>query len=253
MVAVVTRNYWTDAKCAKAFWGQHDLPPFRKLIADTLDWADPRAGERWLDLGCGGGALTRHIWERTAGQVAEIVGLDCAEQNHVQYGKLRQILATNRITFLCHNFSDGLELFPDESFDHAISGLSISYAEYWDENRQAWTQAAYDRVLEEVERVLRPGGRFVFSVNVPEPSWGRVGWSSLSSLFSSKKPLLWLKNSWRMMRYGVWLKQQARLGRFHYLPHQEITAKLQACGYVNVEHRLSYAKQAYVFRAIKPK
>ncbi len=77
MLAVAT-NYWPDAKCAKAFWAQHDLPPYRQLLADTVEWADPSAGERWLDLGCGGGAITRAIWERTGGTVAEVVGADCA-------------------------------------------------------------------------------------------------------------------------------------------------------------------------------
>src|SRR5262249_37692805 len=64
MTVSTARNYWTDARCAKAFWGQQELPAYRRLLADTLDWAAPAAGERWLDLGCGGGAITTAIWER---------------------------------------------------------------------------------------------------------------------------------------------------------------------------------------------
>src|SRR5438046_791587 len=36
MTALSARNYWTDARCAKAFWGQHELPAYRRLLADTL-------------------------------------------------------------------------------------------------------------------------------------------------------------------------------------------------------------------------
>src|SRR5262245_23764006 len=81
-------NHWPDARCAKSFWGQHDLPPYRQLLADTVGRAAPAAGERWLDLGCGGGALTRELWARSAGHVAEVVGLDCAGANAEAYARL---------------------------------------------------------------------------------------------------------------------------------------------------------------------
>lgn len=247
-------NHWLEAKCAKAFWGQHDLPPYRRLLHDTLEWADPSAGERWLDLGCGGGAITRGIWEKSGGRVGSVVAVDCAATNAVQYEELQRSLAPSpgdRVKFVSHDFSSGLGLFEDASFDHAVSGLSISYAQAYDAASQQWTTAAYDGLLADVARVLRPGGRFVFSVNVPEPSWAAVGIRSLGVVFASGRPLLHLKNALRMMRYGAWLKEEARRGRFHYLPAEVVTAKLRAVGFLEVEHRSSYAKQAYVFRAVK--
>ncbi len=100
--------------------------------------------------------------------------------------------------------------------------------------------------------MLKPGGRFVFSVNVPEPSWWAVGLKSLvGGLRAAERPVKFLKNSARMMRYGAWLKAEARAGRFHYLPAAETEAKLRAAGFASVEHRLSYAGQAFVFRAVK--
>ena len=248
-------NHWPDAKCAKAFWGQHELPPYRQLLADTVAWADPGRGERWLDLGCGGGAITRALWDQTEGQVGEVVGLDCAAANADAYARLRETLLPppgDRVRFVCHDFSGGLGPLADGSFDHAVSGLSISYAESFDPDAGAWTTAAYDRLLAEVSRVLRPGGRFVFSVNVPDPSWGRVAWHSFSAAAHARRPLTYLKKSWRMLRYGRWLKREARAGRFHYLPADAVAAKLTAVGFASVDHRLSYCDQAYVFRAVKP-
>jgi hypothetical protein len=55
-----------------------------------------------------------------------------------------------------------------------------------------------------------------------------------------------------MLRYGAWLKREARAGRFHYFPAPVVAAKLEAAGFGAVEHRLSYSDQAYVFRAVKP-
>ena len=28
-------NYWPDSACAKAFWSQHELPPYQELLAHT--------------------------------------------------------------------------------------------------------------------------------------------------------------------------------------------------------------------------
>lgn len=247
-------SHWPDDRCAKAFWGQHDLPPYRRLLVDTLDWAAPAAGEAWLDLGCGGGALTRALWERTGGAVGRVVGADCAAANAAAYDRLRAALpaAADRLAFVRHDFSAGLGPFPDGGFDHAVSGLAVSYAESFDPAAGRWTEAAYDRLLREVRRVLRPGGRFVFSVNVPDPSWGRVARASLLAALRTARPLRHLKRSWRMLRYGRWLTRAARSGRFHYLPHPAVAAKLAAAGFARVEHRLSYCDQAYLFRAVRP-
>src|SRR5262249_46391061 len=150
------------------------------------------------------------------------------------------------------DFSAGLGSYPDASFDGAASGLAIQYAESYSHERGAWTSEAYDRLLAEVCRVLRPGGRFVFSVNVPEPAWLKVALYGVPGFFRTRQPGRYLKNSFRMLRYGSWLKREARRGRFHYLPHEQVAEKLRAAGFGAVEHRLSFAGQAYVFRCRRP-
>jgi ubiquinone/menaquinone biosynthesis C-methylase UbiE len=247
------KNYWPDDKCAKAFWSQQEVKPYRRLLRDTLDWAAPAAGETWLDLGCGGGPLTQGLWQRSGGTIS-VVGIDCAAVNEQAYARLGETLTPapgDRVRFVCHDFSSGLAPLADASFDHAVSGLSISYAEHLDAETGRWSSAAYDRVLAEVFRVLRPSGRFVFSVNVPEPAWWKVGVLSLGDIFHAGHPLRFLKRSLRMMKYGKWLKREARTGRFHYLPADALTAKLAAVGFERITHRISYAGQAYVFRCHK--
>ena len=154
--------------------------------------------------------------------------------------------------FVAADFSHGLAGWRDGRFDGIVSGLAIQYAESFSQETQRWTADAYDRLLAEAARLLRPGGRFVFSVNVPEPAWSRVALKSLTEALRHRNPLRYLWKAYRMIRYGGWLKREARRGRFHYLPLPTILDKLTAAGFVDLEHRLSFAGQAFVLRAWKP-
>lgn len=249
-------NFWPQTATAKAFWGQQELPPYKELLRATIGWADPQVGERWLDLGCGGGALTKALWKASEGSVAEIVGLDCAAANAEAYTRLRERLgpgAAASIRFVAADFSAGLPFPEDEPFAGVVSGLAIQYAESYSAALGCWTSEGYDRLLAEVYRVLRPGGRFVFSVNVPEPAWWKVGLGSVGGAFFASHPLRYLQKAWAMYSYGGWLKKEARKGRFHFLPRQTIAARLHATGFIGIERQRSFAGQAYVFRAYKPK
>jgi ubiquinone/menaquinone biosynthesis C-methylase UbiE len=248
-------NYWPNSACARAFWGQQEHAPYKELLNDTVQWLNPEAGQRWLDLGCGCGKLTEALWLKSLGSVAEIVGVDVAAVNEVAFERLRQRVRPaprpDQVRFRQCDFSGGLASWPDGQFDGVVSGLAIQYAERFSEAEGRWTTEAYDRLLRDVYRVLRPGGTFVFSVNVPEPAWGRVALHSLPGLFRRGKIGRRLSDAWRMYRYGRWLTRESRRGRFHYLPIETIAAKLAAASFGSVEHRHSYVGQAYVVRCGK--
>ena len=236
--------------------GQQELPPYQRLLADTVAWIEPQAGQRWLDLGCGCGKLTEAIWNKSAGQVGEIVGLDVAAENERAFGRLRAgvhpAAGPEQIRFVCNDFSSGLGTWPDGAIDGVVSGLAIQYAESFSESRGCWTTDAYEHLLGEVYRVLKPGGCFLFSVNVPNPPWHKLALSTLGGTFVSKRPAHYLKKALRMWRYGFWLNREARRGRFHYLPIQTVWGKLTEAGFTAIEHRLSYDGLAWVVRCRKP-
>lgn len=246
-------NYWLTDECARAFWDQHLAQPYQELLADTLAWLDPKPGEQWLDLGCGGGQLTAALWRAAEGKLARIVALDCAAANGEAISRLIRRLPAppgpGQVVFHLADFSRGIPDLPPSSFDGIVSGLALSYAEHQDPQTGRYTDHAYNQIFRECRRVLKPTGRLVFSVNVPEPNFWRIVWKSLGTGLKIRRPLRTLRNVWRMQQYGKWLKREARRGRFHFLPQEAVIARLRAAGFGEIKCRLSYAGQAYLFCA----
>ncbi|HMO36632.1 MAG TPA: class I SAM-dependent methyltransferase [Gemmatales bacterium] len=249
-------NRWFHDETAQAFWDQHRALPYRELLQDTIRWCAPQSGERWLDLGCGGGHLTAALWNASGGKVASIHAADCAVANRDVIAalacKLKPAPKDQQITFSVVDFSKGLDLFEDSSFDGIVSGLAISYAEFFDEKKNIYTDEAYNRLYHELFRVLKPGGKLVFSVNVPNPDFWRIVWKSMGRGVKLGRPWKTIKNVWNMQRHGAWLKKEAQRGRFHFLPLEAIEKHLEEAGFAAMESKLSYADQAYVVHVDKP-
>jgi SAM-dependent methyltransferase len=247
------KNYWLDEECAQAFWDQKLAVPYQELLSDTADWLNLRPGQIWLDLGCGGGQLTSLLWKKSQGQLNQIVSMDCNPANAKALDRLQDRLfpvpKPDQIQFISGNFSDGLPQLPSAAFDGIISGLAISYAEWKDPHTGRYTDFAYNRLLAELGRVLKPGGQLLFSVNVPNVRFWPILWKSLRHAFRLSRPGRALINGLKMQWYGSWLRKEAKRGRFHYFPAEEIVRRLHLVGFGKIEHRLSYAGQAYLISA----
>jgi SAM-dependent methyltransferase len=106
-----------------------------ELGAPLLEWLQPCAAERILDLGCGDGRLTARIVE--AG--ASVIGLDSSAE---------QVAAACRLG-LDARVGDGEALAFEAEFDGVLSNAAL----HW--------MLRPDSVIAGVWRALKPGGRFV--------------------------------------------------------------------------------------------
>jgi ubiquinone/menaquinone biosynthesis C-methylase UbiE len=121
----------------------------------------PPEPARVLDLGCGNGALLRQLGDR----VVHGAGVD-ASARMVERARQRSAGAPH-LQFV---HVDGPALpFPDASFDVVTSLLSFRYLDW-------------DPVMNEIRRVLRPGGRLLVVDMVTAP----VRWRETPLLLSSK-------------------------------------------------------------------
>jgi ubiquinone/menaquinone biosynthesis C-methylase UbiE len=136
----------------------------RVLRERLIVQADPRPGERILDLGCGSGTLAVRLRERAP--EAAVVGLDGDPE----------ILARARAKAASAGVEVGFELglagelpFADGAFDKVVSSLFFHHL----------APLEKVRALREAWRVLRPGGELHVA------DWGRPASAPASVLFFS--------------------------------------------------------------------
>ncbi|MEU8223573.1 class I SAM-dependent methyltransferase [Kribbella sp. NPDC048915] len=90
----------------------------RLVAAEFVDWLEQPAGLRWLDVGCGTGALTSTIL-RTA-DPASVLGIDPSEGF---IGYARSQLVDPRVEFEVRSAAE----LPDGPFDVVVAGLVLNF------------------------------------------------------------------------------------------------------------------------------
>ena len=146
------RNPFSDAMIAETYesWYATSLGRAvdRAERATLLRMARPQPGELALDVGCG----TGHFTQMLAQDGAEVTGCDASE------AMLRQ--AARTLPDLRWQLADARELpYADASWDLV---LSVTMLEFVEEPARA---------LDEMWRVLRPGGRLVVAVLQADTPW----------------------------------------------------------------------------------
>jgi trans-aconitate methyltransferase len=124
---------------ARQVWNAEDYEKHARFVSalagPVLEWLQPQAGQRILDLGCGDGVLTEELKRRDV----DVLGVDVSES--LLAAALARGVETRRM--------DGQKLPFDAEFDAVFSNAAL----HWMSDAGA--------VIEGVFRALKPGGRFV--------------------------------------------------------------------------------------------
>ncbi|HCT80556.1 MAG TPA: SAM-dependent methyltransferase [Micromonosporaceae bacterium] len=126
---------WAVGDAYEAYVGRWS----RRVAVAFLDWLDVPAGRKWLDVGCGTGALTATILAKA--DPSQVVGVDPSEGF---LANARAQISDPRATFQAGD-AQSLPL-TDRSFDAVVSGLAINFV------------PDPQRAMAETTRVAKPGG-----------------------------------------------------------------------------------------------
>jgi SAM-dependent methyltransferase len=137
-----------------AGWERNDAVLLSDFTARpfVMDLCEPIAGAAVLDAGCGEGYVARQFRRRGAAAVA---GVDISERM-IAAARVAATADPHGMTFTVGDAVD-LSGFADCSFDLAVAVFLFNYV----------TIDGMTRAMREIRRVLRPCGRFVFSVPHP--------------------------------------------------------------------------------------
>jgi SAM-dependent methyltransferase len=134
-MAAADHDVWAVGAGYERYVGRWSRP----VAGDFLTWLDIPSGGRWLDVGCGTGALSQHILARH--EPAALVGVDSSE-GFVAHARAH--IPDQRAEF---RVGDARELpVENGTFDATVSGLVLNFVP---------DQA---KAVSEMRRATRPGG-----------------------------------------------------------------------------------------------
>ena len=151
---------------------------------------DPQRGERWLDVGTGGGGLAL----RLARAGAQVVGVDIAEDG-LEHARAAAADSGADVTF---RFGDTQELpFDDGEFDGVASTFGVIFA------------PDRERAASELARVCRPGGKLGLTL-MPMDSRAGERFSVLVRYRGQYHPASWSLDAERLLEGSFELELERR-------------------------------------------
>jgi SAM-dependent methyltransferase len=135
MAEAIRTHAWGNADAYEAYMGRWSRPAAEAFLA----WLAPSPGQRWLDVGCGTGALTQAIL--VAADPDEVLGVDPSTDF---VGSARERIADPRVRF---DVGDARVLpVPSDAYDVVVAGLVLNHV------------PEPEAAVGEMVRVARPGG-----------------------------------------------------------------------------------------------
>ena len=228
--------------------------PYRALKSTILDLIQPASNSIWLDAGCGPVSMSRLIWEKSKGAVGKIIAVDIVLEPAKQaLGKNAGIPSIE----LEYSNMGKRQRFPDNYFNGIIGNLIFPYCIEF-EGRNG--KDALRGVLEEMHRILKPGGQLVWSTPKQNVHFEWVFLASLPDMLNivkyiqnPKEELSRIFQGTAILKHALKIQEKGHKGIYHFLPIEELKTLLEDIGFARNVFRKTFAAQAWVISCHKQK
>ena len=148
------KKLFTNCACPQGRMGRAMLKFMNLCHAPLTNWGlklvDIQDGWTMLDIGCGGGATLQRLLKRSRG--AQVYGIDISEESVAKARKVNAKVLDKQV-FITQGSAEKLP-YEDGKFD-LVTAVETVY--FWPN---------LPGCLQEVRRVLKPGGKFAILVEV---------------------------------------------------------------------------------------
>jgi len=209
---------------------------YRNMVITMVSYLNLKPGDEVLDAGCGNGQWI--CWYRDL--VGKIVGVD-GQPEMLAAARLK--LGQDKKVELVHANLNQRMPFADGSFDEIVNVLVLGYLQ----NR--------DLALDELVRVLRPGGRIAIATPIDGAKFYKILKEEAKHRKSEGSFLRDLKRlplGLIAIGYGKVAELKCWVGEYHFYSQNELEQALVERGLKIIYSGQAYAKQGLVIVAEKP-
>jgi len=242
-------KFWEEY--AEIYYHLEDTKPYYDLARSIKELVGPRDKDIWLDVGCGPAKMSKMIWEKSKGKVRKIIGIDIVlEPARETLSKL-----SKNVPFELRYANLAKRLpFPNNFFNGVVANLCLSYVIDFEGEKG---EKAFEAVLREIYRILKPGGHLVWSTpkhNV-HFQWNFV--HSIPDMLNIKKQIthgiIGLSVGMKILKHALEIQKKGKKGIYTFLPKNELENLLFQIGFVSPVWKKTFTRQVWVNRIEKPK
>lgn len=240
-------KFWEEY--AEIYYHLEDTKPYYDLARSIKELVGPRDKDIWLDVGCGPAKMSKMIWEKSKGKVKKIIGIDIVlEPARETLSKL-----SKNVPFELRYANLAMRLpFPDNFFNGIVANLCLSYVIDFEGEKG---EKAFESVLREIYRILKPGGHLVWSTpkhNV-HFQWNFV--HSIPDMLNIKKQIthgiIGLSVGMKILKHALEIQKKGKKGIYTFLPKNELENLLFQIGFVSPVWKKTFTRQVWVNRVEK--
>jgi ubiquinone/menaquinone biosynthesis C-methylase UbiE len=244
-------EFWEEY--AKIYINLEKASPYSNLSKTIEELIKPKKGDICLDVGCGPAKMSQIIWKKSKGRVKKIIGTDIVLKPAKE--TLKRINHSMPLELIYGNIGQKFP-FPDNHFNLIVANLIIPYVIDFKGKRG---KEALQAVLEEVYRILKPGGHMVWSTPKKDVHFQWVFLASIPDMLNVyeyivHKDISRILQGTRILKHALEIQRKGKEGIYSFLAKDELEKMLlKKVGFTNLIWEKTFTQQVWVNRVYKPK